>query len=81
MVEIIDVPKKMRLKWLYYETGFEQLHPKIEVIDWMTSMGYNYGTDYRVICSTVDEEIKKSRDYFIEFPNSEIAALFIARWA
>jgi hypothetical protein len=81
MVEIIDVPHNMLDNWLYYETGFEQLHAKVEVIDWMASLGYDYGTDFRVIRYTWDDHaFGKGQRYAIEFPNSEIAALFITRW-
>jgi hypothetical protein len=72
MLSEITVPKDMVHNWLYYETGFEQLHPYPHIISWMEEQGYAYGIDWKVTYIAMD--------YFIVFPNSKIAALFVARW-
>ena len=74
MVEVVEVPKDMVYKWLYYETGFEQLHPHPYIIDWMKEQGYEYTKDWEVFTFT-------GVKYCINFPNPEIAALFVARWS
>ena len=70
----IVVPKDMIYKWLYYETGFEQLHPIPDIVHWMREQGYEYGSDWAVNTFT-------GTNYFITFPNKEIATLFVARWS
>jgi hypothetical protein len=63
---MLEVPKDMIHKWLYYETGFEQLHPIPDIV-------YVYNLHWKVNSFT-------GKDYWIDFPNDEIAALFVARW-
>ena len=70
----IDIPDAMLHKWLYYETGFEQLHPIPDIIRWMEEQGYVYGRDWKVDTFT-------GKSYWITFPYKEIAALFVARWS
>ena len=74
MVEVITVPHNMTSVWLYYETGFEHLHPHPYIIDWMHEQGHEYGSDWAVNTFT-------GTNYFITFPNKEIAVLFVARWS
>lgn len=71
---IYVIPDNMINKLLYYETGFEQLHPIPEVYKWMASQGYVYEKDWQVIAN-------KSVGYYVKFPNDEIATLFVLRWA
>jgi hypothetical protein len=63
---------------LYYETGFEQLHPLPEVIDWMTERGYNYHHNWRVVREDPDKG--RHSDWALCFPNKEICELFVLRW-
>lgn len=63
---------------LYYETGFEQLHPFPEVIDWMKERGYNYHYDWRVV--RVDQDKGRQSDWAICFPNKQILELFVLKW-
>jgi len=70
----ITIPNGMIHKWLYYGFGFEQLHPHPDIVHWMTEQGYAYGIDWKVNTFT-------GKGYWIDFPNSEIAALFVARWS
>lgn len=66
-------------KVLYYETGFEQLHPKPEVWDWMNDQGYTYKIDWRVgVAPAIDHG--ELPYYWFEFPNNEIMSLFALRW-
>jgi len=74
MLKEIEVPDNMVHKWLYYETGFEQLHPNPDIIYWMEEQNYVYGRDWKVDTFT-------GRDYWITFPNKEIAALFLIKWS
>ena len=73
------VPKDKLHDWLYYETGFEQLHPRIGIWDWMQSMGYEYDRDWycRKIYDGLSDSIK---GYELEFPNEQIMTLFLLRW-
>ena len=73
MVEVITVPHNMTSVWLYYETGFEQLHPHPYIIDWMREQGYEYGVDWDVLKI-------HGRNYYIEFLNPEIVSLFVVKW-
>ena len=34
---------------LYYETGFEQLHPNIDIIHWMSERGWEYHIDWHCV--------------------------------
>ena len=70
----ITIPDGKVHNWLYYETGFDQLHPTPDIVHWMTEQGYAYGIDWNVNSFT-------NRNYWITFPNSEIAALFVTRWS
>ena len=62
------------IKALYYETGFEQLHPILEIIDWMEQQGFRYQYDWKCIKMSV------KREYMLQFPNEEIGTLFILKW-
>lgn len=59
---------------LYYETGFDQLHPEPSIINWMRTQGYVYNVDW--FC----KPNKMRMLYNLEFPNEEIAGLFILKW-
>lgn len=59
---------------LYYETGFEQLHPLPNIIDWMEERNYIYYTDWKCIVVTPKKE------WAICFPNKEICELFLLKW-
>jgi hypothetical protein len=69
--------------WLYYETGFEQLHPDISIIEWMEEQGYTYQKDWK--CVTDHRRIRMAKgnyyvNYWLEFPNENIATLFNLKW-
>jgi hypothetical protein len=38
--------KHQQLELLYYETGFEQLHPIPPIYDWMEERGWEYYKDW-----------------------------------
>jgi hypothetical protein len=74
MLKEIVVPDDMLHKWLYYETGFEQLHPKPDIVYWMSEQGYIYNLHWKLHTAT-------GKGYWIDFPNDEIAALFLMKWS
>ena len=59
---------------LYYETGFEQLHPIPPIHDWMSLLGYRYMHDWR--CYRQDQTI----EWVLEFPSADVAELFVLKW-
>lgn len=65
-------------KWLYYETGFEQLHPNPSIIDWMVERGYVYQTNWN--CKRMVTRTGQNK-YALMFPNEEIKTLFMLRWS
>ena len=65
-------------KWLYYETGFEQLHPHLEIIQWMKEQGYQYSRDWS--CTRKVTQTARA-NYALEFPNKEIQTMFVLRWS
>jgi hypothetical protein len=76
---------RMNIDWLEYETGYEQLHPRRDIVGKMADMGYEYGRDW--ICSrsidnnAVEDPISgyvnvKAR-YTLEFRDEQTATLFL----
>jgi hypothetical protein len=63
---------------LYYESGFEQLHPDPAIIDWMKERSYNYHHDWRVV--RVDPDKGNKSEWALCFPNKEICEMFVLRW-
>lgn len=63
---------------LYYETGFEQLHPLPEVHEWMEQRNYQYGFNWKVV--RVDPDRKNVSDWAFCFDNPEIRDMFSLRW-
>lgn len=61
--------------WLYYESGFEQMHPHPGIIAWMEEQGYRYQHDWKCY-----RTISK-RDYHLQFPNDEVQTMFVLRWS
>lgn len=59
---------------LYYETGFEQLHPIPPIINWMEERNFNYPTDWKVATVTPREE------WAFCFKQEEICQLFLLKW-
>jgi hypothetical protein len=59
---------------LYYETGFDQLHPIPPIHDWMTQLGYEYYRDWRC------RRQSSNKPYVIEFPNSHVMNMFMLKW-
>jgi hypothetical protein len=75
---------KQSHEWLYYETGFEQLHPIPDIVYYMEAQGYVYEVDWW--CKKEDVylgypgRIAKGQDRFI-FNTAEIAAKFLLRFS
>ena len=86
MIELV-LTDKQKNQWLNYETGYEQLHPNFEIIDYMTSHNYKYGEDWK--CNKIDwlgEEGVAALPtviqsyYTLTFSNYKIASTFILKW-
>jgi hypothetical protein len=65
---------EQRAKWLYYETGFEQLHPVPEIHAWMEKQSYEYYKDWN--CVKVFNDV-----YYLEFRDKETATMFLLKWS
>ena len=63
-------------EWLYYETGFEQLHPIPDIIQWMEEQGWEYQRDW--FCK---KNFTKMLSYTLTFPTAEVATTFLLRWS
>lgn len=74
-IELTDIQKQ---EWLYYETGFEQLHPIPPIHDWMEQRGHKYQEDWFCVNDRTNGNKKL---YWIEFPNEELATMFMVRWS
>ena len=63
---------------LYYETGFEQLHPNFEIHKWMEERDHQYGITWKVV--RVDPDRANHSDWAFCFNSEEIRNLFAMRW-
>lgn len=59
---------------LYYETGFEQLHPIPPIHDWMSERGYVYRRTWNCVSAT------PMKEWALCFADKEICELFIMKW-
>ena len=75
---VIILDKETLGNLLYYETGFEQLHPLPEVHKWMEERDHDYGITWKVV--RVDPDRGNHSDWAFCFNNSEIRDLFTLRW-
>ena len=66
--------KHQQLELLYYETGFEQLHPIPPIYDWMEERGWEYYKDWN--CIKVSKDV-----YYMEFKDDQMAVMFLLRWS
>ncbi len=64
-------------KWLYYETGFEQLHPRPPILKWMAEQGYKYNQDWRCTRMVTPTGLI----YGLTFPSEEVKIMFMLRWS
>jgi hypothetical protein len=63
---------------LYYETGFEQLHPMPEIHIWMEQRNHDYGITWKVV--RVDPNRANLSDWAFCFNTTEIRDMFAMRW-
>ena len=63
---------------LYYETGFEQLHPYIHITEWMSEQGFEYQKDWQ--CISVPHTFDQRSYYKLSFATEEMASLFALKW-
>jgi hypothetical protein len=83
MIEMI-VPNNRKNTWLYYETGFEQLHPNREIIDWFAEQGLKYNRDWFCVKDRTREPSVMLLDqvkYTFRLPSEDILMLFLLRWS
>jgi hypothetical protein len=59
---------------LYYETGFEQLHPIPAIHTWMEERGHHYQDTWS--CVTVTPR----KEWAILFVDQKICEMFMLRW-
>jgi hypothetical protein len=59
---------------LYYETGFEQLHPILPIHEWMEDRGHTYQKDWNCVTLTPKTE------WAIIFQDEVTCELFMLRW-
>lgn len=63
---------------LYYETGFEQLHPLPEIHKWMEERNYEYYVNWKVLREYEDRG--KVSAWIIAFDDENIAQMFMLKW-
>jgi hypothetical protein len=63
---------------LYYETGFEQMHPNPEIMKWAESQGWLYYKDWK--CTKVPHTATERDYYKLSFATQEMASLFALKW-
>jgi len=76
-VSLLKLTNKQIEELLYYETGFEQLHPIPPIHNWMEEHGWEYHKDWD--CKRLVWETQGSM-YGLEFRDDEIMGMFILRW-
>ena len=74
----IKLTNNQRDKVLYYETGFEQLHPLPHIHNWMKEQGCRYRKDWTV--SRVNHTPNHRSYYMLSFADPKMAELFILKW-
>ena len=65
---------------LYYETGFEQLHPHIEIVEWMAERGWRYHHDWHCNRRIVMLISGYRQLYELTFDTKSMAEVFVLRW-
>lgn len=63
---------------LYYETGFEQLHPFPSTIDWMTTQGCKYHEHWKVV--RAEDDRSKESEWALCFANEQHRELFTLKF-
>jgi hypothetical protein len=81
MIEI-QLTLEQRNQWLYYETGFEQLNPYPDIIDWMGEQGWRYRHDWNCIKrgGIGYTYFSPQSDYFLQFNDEAMASAFLLKW-
>jgi hypothetical protein len=72
-----DLTPDQTADWLYYETGFEQLHPDPAIIYWMEEQGWDYRHDWD--CGS--DRKNYPTVYYFTFKDEAMASAFLLRWA
>ena len=74
----VKLTKKQVQQILYYETGFEQLHPNLEILAWMEQQGWRYHNDWK--CVRVENTWQERNHYKLVFADDEMASVFLLKW-
>jgi hypothetical protein len=75
---IIQLTPEQRDTLLFYETGFEQLEPLYEIVEWANEQGWRWRRDW--ICRRSYWSFDHGQQYMLEFATQEMATLFTLRW-
>ena len=79
MIELVLTDEQQN-QWLNYETGYEQLHPNHEIINYMTSHNYKYGKDWK--CNKVTEHFDTQYHWYtLTFNDDVTASTFLLKWS
>jgi hypothetical protein len=75
----MEIPKSRIHDWLYYETGFEQMHFHPDISIWMMAQGWVSGIDWKL--EKRPSASLGDSTYHITFTNIEMADCFLLRWS
>ena len=73
---IIPLTPEQRDTLLFFETGFEQLEPRYEVVEWADQQGWRWRRDWH--CRRLSGW--NGHQYVLEFATPEMATVFALRW-
>jgi hypothetical protein len=80
MIELV-LTDEQKNQWLNYETGYEQLHPNPEIIDYMKLHNYKYGEDWKCNKVTYRHPDIWHRWYTLTFDDDKVASTFLLKWS
>jgi len=63
---------------LYYETGFEQLHPQLHIHSWMEERNQTYYETWKVVRVSEDRSIRS--EWAVCFQTAEMRDMFVLKW-
>jgi hypothetical protein len=75
-----EIPRGRIWDWLEYETGYEQLHAKREIVWWMEEQGFRLGEDWRIELRPKGG-VTRDNIYYIHFNDTKTAEIFLMRWS
>lgn len=63
---------------LYYETGFEQLHPQLHIHQWMEERDQTYHETWKVV--RVNQDPALISEWAVCFQTAEMRDMFALKW-